>query len=196
MCLFLPITSSLQQQDVDPPETEPSPPDKVVTTTTPAPDSVGGGGASASASANSGPANGDNGNDGAPATAVKREENINIHNRVRQQRAKNIFAQAIDLNVEFHTPRYPKSDAAVQFIDSALEDNFIFASLTPKERRLLIDAMMLETIPAGTVIIKQGETGDYFYVVEEGHVSFAVDNQHVGSTGRGGSFGELALLCK
>jgi cAMP-dependent protein kinase regulator len=98
------------------------------------------------------------------------------------------------LKEKYQTPRYPKSDAAVQFIDSALEDNFIFASLSTKERRLLIDAMRMEEVPAGTVIIKQGETGDYFYVVEEGHVSFAVDNQHVGSTGRGGSFGELALL--
>jgi cAMP-dependent protein kinase regulator len=89
---------------------------------------------------------------------VKREENINIHNRVRQQRAQNIFANPIDLTEEFQTPRYPKSDAAVQFIDSALEDNFIFASLSSKERRLLIDAMMLETVPAGTVIIKQGES--------------------------------------
>jgi signal-transduction protein with cAMP-binding, CBS, and nucleotidyltransferase domain len=100
------------------------------------------------------------------------------------------------LNEDFHTPRYPKSDAAIQFIDSALEDNFIFASLTVKERRLLIDAMMMETVPAGQVIIKQGETGDFFYVIEEGQVSFAVDNRHVGAAGRGGSFGELALLCK
>ena len=129
--------------------------------------------------------------------ATKREESIGIHNAVRSQRpqrGQNIFASPIDLNVVHQTPRYPKSDAAIQFIDSALEDNFIFASLSPKERRLLIDAMMMEAVPAGTVIIKQGETGDFFYVVEEGHVSFAVDNQHVGSTGRGGSFGELALL--
>ena len=132
------------------------------------------------------------------AAAVKREENINIHNRVRANRQKeqreNIFAPSIDLHEEFQTPRFPKSDAAIQFIDTALEDNFIFASLSPHERRLLIDAMVLESVPPGTVIIKQGEVGDFFYVVEEGHVSFAVDNQHVGSTGRGGSFGELALL--
>jgi CRP-like cAMP-binding protein len=131
--------------------------------------------------------------DAAPG-ATKREENIQIHNRVRAQRAQNIFAQPIDFKEEYQTPRFPKSDAAVQFIDGALEDNFIFASLSSKERRLLIDAMMMESVPAGTVIIKQGETGDFFYVVEEGHVSFAVDNQHVGATGRGGSFGELALL--
>jgi protein kinase A len=54
--------------------------------------------------------------------------------------------------------------------------------------------MMMEAVPANTVIIQQGSTGDYFYVVEEGHVSFYVEGQHVGSTARGGSFGELALL--
>jgi CRP-like cAMP-binding protein/tRNA A-37 threonylcarbamoyl transferase component Bud32 len=133
----------------------------------------------------------------AATTATKREEQVGIHNKVRSQRpqrGQNIFANPIDFKEQFQLPRYPKSDAAIQFIDSALEENFIFASLTAKERRLLIDAMMMETVSAGTVIIKQGETGDFFYVVEEGHVSFAVDNQHVGSTGRGGSFGELALL--
>lgn len=106
----------------------------------------------------SSPTYGDGDNNASAPKEVKREENINIHNRVRQQRAQNIFSAPIDLNEEYQTPRYPKSDAAVQFIDSALEDNFIFASLTAKERRLLIDAMMLETVPAGTVIIKQGES--------------------------------------
>lgn len=127
----------------------------------------------------------------APAPAPPKEDKP-VH--VQKKKRENISSLPIDLNAAYETPKYPKSDAAVQFIDAALEDNFIFASLSDQERRLLIDAMMMEAVPAGTVIIKQGETGDYFYVVEEGHVSFAVDNQHVGSTGRGGSFGELALL--
>jgi CRP-like cAMP-binding protein len=126
--------------------------------------------------------------------AIEREKNINIHGRVRQQRGQNIFAQKIDLTEDFETPRFPKSDTAIQFIDNSLVDNFIFASLSSKERRLLIDAMVMETVPAGTVIIKQGDIGDFFYVVDEGHVSFAVDGNHVGACGRGGSFGELALL--
>lgn len=126
--------------------------------------------------------------------AIEREKNINIHGRVRQQRGQNIFAKKIDLTEDFETPRFPKSDTAIQFIDNSLVDNFIFASLSSKERRLLIDAMVMDTVPSGTVIIKQGDIGDYFYVVDEGHVSFAVDGNHVGACGRGGSFGELALL--
>mmetsp|Transcript_13885 Transcript_13885/g.20276 ORF Transcript_13885/g.20276 Transcript_13885/m.20276 type:complete len:772 (+) Transcript_13885:154-2469(+) len=126
--------------------------------------------------------------------ALKREELINMHARVRPQRQQNVFAQPVDINEDFVTPHYPKSDGAVQFIDSALADNFIFASLTTKERRLLIDAMMMETVAAGTVIIQQGDIGDFFYVVEDGHVSFSVDGNHVGACTRGASFGELALL--
>jgi len=130
--------------------------------------------------------------------AEERERQINSHavakNRQKQKRAENIFAEKVDLTEKFEVPRYPKSDTAVKFIDDSLVDNFIFASLSAKERRLLIDAMIMDTVPAGTVIIKQGETGDYFYVVDEGHVSFAVDGNHVGACGRGGSFGELALL--
>ena len=128
------------------------------------------------------------------ASAVEREKMINIHNRVRPQRALNVFAQPLDMNEEFVTPHYPKSDGAIQFIDNALADNFIFASLTQKERRLLIDAMMQESVSAGTVIIQQGDIGDFFYVLDDGHVSFAVDGDHVGSCSRGASFGELALL--
>lgn len=126
--------------------------------------------------------------------AIKREQMINIHNRVRPQRNQNVFAQALDLTADYVTPHFPKSEDAIKFIDSSLADNFIFASLTSKERRLLIDAMMIETVQAGTIIIQQGDIGDYFYVVEDGHVSFSVDGNHVGACTRGASFGELALL--
>mmetsp|Transcript_7012 Transcript_7012/g.8675 ORF Transcript_7012/g.8675 Transcript_7012/m.8675 type:complete len:797 (+) Transcript_7012:95-2485(+) len=126
--------------------------------------------------------------------AVKREEMINIHSRVRPQRGQNVFSQPLDMSEEFHVPHYPKSEPAVQFIDNSLADNFIFSSLSRRERKLLIDAMLPETINAGCIIIQQGHVGDYFYVVEEGHVSFAVDGNHVGACTAGASFGELALL--
>lgn len=124
--------------------------------------------------------------------STKREAEINTHSRAK--RGQNIFAQKIDLNEHFDTPFFAKSDTSIQFIDTSLVDNFIFASLSSKERRLLIDAMIMETVPAGTLIIRQGDVGDFFYVVDDGHVSFAVDGNHVGACGRGGSFGELALL--
>mmetsp|Transcript_13887 Transcript_13887/g.20282 ORF Transcript_13887/g.20282 Transcript_13887/m.20282 type:complete len:788 (+) Transcript_13887:78-2441(+) len=126
--------------------------------------------------------------------AKLKENQIVMHARARPKRQQNVFAEPLDINENFVAPSYPKSDSAIEFIDSSLADNFIFASLTVKERRLLIDAMMMETVAAGTVIIQQGDIGDFFYVVEDGHVSFSVDGNHVGACTRGASFGELALL--
>lgn len=111
-----------------------------------------------------------------------------------KERTENIFSTAIDLEEQFETKKIFKTEADVEFIDKALEDNFIFASLTDQERHMLIDAMESYEVPAGALVIKQGTTGDYFYVLYEGTVSFLVDKQHVGSVGPGGSFGELALL--
>lgn len=125
---------------------------------------------------------------------VDRERTINIHSKAKAKRAQNVFAEPLDMSEDFVVPNFPKSEAAVQFIDDSLADNFIFASLTKEERRLLIDAMKADSVPAGTIIIQQGEVGDYFYVVEEGNISFAVDGNHVGACARGASFGELALL--
>ncbi len=124
--------------------------------------------------------------------AVGREEMIDIHTRAK--RGKNVFAPSVDINADFVIPVYPKSEASIQFIDNSLADNFIFASLSDSERRNLIDAMVMESVPASTIIIQQGEVGDYFYVVEDGQVSFSVDGRYVGACERGGSFGELALL--
>lgn len=121
-----------------------------------------------------------------------REKTINIH--AKAKRAQNVFAEPLDMSEDFVIPNFPKSDTSVKFIDDSLADNFIFASLTKEERRLLIYAMKADTVPAGTVIIQQGEVGDYFYVVEDGNISFAVDGNHVGACARGASFGELALL--
>jgi len=118
---------------------------------------------------------------------------ITIHSKVRE-RNKNIFAAPLDMSSDYTAPIFAKTESSIKFIDNSLADNFIFASLTDKERRSLIDAMILETVPAGTVIIQQGGVGDFFYVVEEGKVSFSVDRNHVGSCARGGAFGELSLL--
>jgi len=54
----------------------------------------------------------------------------------------------------------------------------------------------------GVVVIRQGDVGDFFYVVEEGSFDFYIKSGNdpsglggkVGSAGPGGSFGELALM--
>jgi len=125
--------------------------------------------------------------------SAAREGLITLHSTAKR-RSKNVFAHPVVFSDDFVAPIYQKTEASIQFIDKSLAENFIFASLTQSERRNLIDAMVLETVPKSTVIIQQDTVGDFFYVVEDGHVSFNVDNTKVGSSTRGASFGELALL--
>ena len=54
--------------------------------------------------------------------------------------------------------------------------------------------MLQVVVPAGITIIRQGEDGDNFYVVESGAFDICIGGTKVLSVGHGGSFGELALL--
>jgi len=117
-----------------------------------------------------------------------------IRNHARAKRAQNVFAAPFEMTEDFKAPSYPKSSEAVKFLDSALCNNFVFSSLSSEERMLFIDAMMMDHVSEGAEIIKQGDIGDFFYVVYEGKVSYRVGENLVGKGGTGVCFGELALL--
>jgi hypothetical protein len=54
--------------------------------------------------------------------------------------------------------------------------------------------MVRRSAPAGDDVIRQGEPGETFYVVESGRLATLVDGREVGALGAGDSFGEIALL--
>jgi CRP-like cAMP-binding protein len=51
-----------------------------------------------------------------------------------------------------------------------------------------------QSVPAGEVIVYQGEIGDRFYIVQVGAVRVLVDRREVSRLGSGDWFGEVALL--
>jgi cAMP-dependent protein kinase regulator len=71
---------------------------------------------------------------------------------------------------------------------------FLFSSLSPEELETVVMAMTEKNVIPGETVIKQGDKGDYFYVVESGGFSIFVNGTKVASRGAGDSFGELALL--
>lgn len=70
----------------------------------------------------------------------------------------------------------------------------IFAALPmPSLERLASQLVPVEVSP-GTEVIRQGEPGDRFYVIESGRCAVAVDGVGSGELGPGDFFGEIALL--
>ncbi|MEO5705016.1 MAG: MFS transporter [Candidatus Limnocylindrales bacterium] len=59
--------------------------------------------------------------------------------------------------------------------------------------RILIDLVRLE-VPAGEVVIREGDAADRFYVIVEGRVEISVAGTAVSSQEAGDHFGEIALL--
>ncbi|RLV93615.1 cAMP-dependent protein kinase regulatory subunit [Spathaspora sp. JA1] len=75
-----------------------------------------------------------------------------------------------------------------------LKNNFLFKQLDAQSKRTVLAALSSRQFPKDSVIIKQGDEGDYFYIVEKGSVDFFVNDTKVSSSGEGSSFGELALM--
>jgi len=77
---------------------------------------------------------------------------------------------------------------------SLLRGTSIFHPLAqPVIERLSRNLIPVNPAP-GETIIRQGDPGDRFYLVEDGAVAVTIDGEHVADLGPGDFFGEIALL--
>jgi MFS family permease len=70
----------------------------------------------------------------------------------------------------------------------------LFEPLSVAAKEHLASRLGARSVPAGTTIVSEGEPGDYFYIVVEGHADVTIGGAHVRSHGPGDHFGEIALL--
>ena len=70
----------------------------------------------------------------------------------------------------------------------------IFAPLPPATLEQLGSRLSRVHGPAGEAIFRRGDPGDRFYVIGDGEVEIALDGGPPKTLGRGGYFGEIALL--
>ncbi|KHJ34616.1 putative camp-dependent protein kinase regulatory subunit [Erysiphe necator] len=77
-----------------------------------------------------------------------------------------------------------------------LETVTILSTLTNYERSKIADALETQKLPAGTVIIREGDKGEAFYLLESGIAEAYIHNSDspVKHYQKGDYFGELALL--
>jgi MFS family permease len=93
-------------------------------------------------------------------------------------------------------PRLVAIDAAVRAPAelALLARNPIFSPLIAPALERLASQLELHEAAPGTAVIRQGDPGDRFYLVETGRLAVTVDGAAVGEIGPGGSFGEIALI--
>ena len=103
-------------------------------------------------------------------------------------------AKKLVLDSSFKPPVYPKDQETASFIYHILYDSFVFAGVDHQGKKVLVKAMQEHSANAGDIIIKQGDIGDFFYILEDGKVNFEVNGKEVGSAEKRAVFGELALL--
>ncbi|RIA90811.1 cyclic nucleotide-binding-like protein [Glomus cerebriforme] len=122
----------------------------------------------------------------------------NNHTRViipRKERRMSVSAESIRPTDNLDERRIiEKSDEVKKRIDEATTLNLLFKNLDRETKQHVVDAMSEKRVVANEFIIKQGDEGDYFYVIEHGLFEIFVNGQLVLEVGDGGSFGELALM--
>jgi cGMP-dependent protein kinase len=91
-------------------------------------------------------------------------------------------------------PVAAKSPATHATIKSALKAHFLFSTLDDEDAERCVGAMDKELVGAGNFVIRQGDTGDKFYVLEAGTCDIMVNDQKVAECQAGDAFGELALM--
>ncbi|XP_068618193.1 cAMP-dependent protein kinase type I regulatory subunit [Battus philenor] len=88
----------------------------------------------------------------------------------------------------------PKDYKTMGALSRAIASNVLFTHLDESERADMFDAMFPVQCLQGETVIRQGDEGDNFYIIDSGEVEVLVNGELVTTIGEGGSFGELALI--
>src|SRR5258705_4983704 len=75
-----------------------------------------------------------------------------------------------------------------------ISDIPLFSGLSDRELRSLAPRADQVSVPAGTAVVTEGESGVEFFVLMSGRAKVTKRGRTVGKLGPGDSFGELALL--
>lgn len=75
---------------------------------------------------------------------------------------------AVDSTTDEPLPTYPKSDDQIRRIKASIANNLIFRDLDEEQETGVLNAMREIRVDRNRVVIRQGDVGELFYVVESG----------------------------
>lgn len=116
-------------------------------------------------------------------------------------RRKSVFAEAYnpeDDDGDDTKVVHPKTDEQRARLQERVQTCLLFRTLDVQQLAEVIDAMFEHKVKAEEMVIRQGDDGDYFYVIETGVYSALISTdagpKKVFTYENEGNFGELALL--
>jgi len=114
-------------------------------------------------------------------------------------RRKSVFAETYDPENDADEDEgaaaiFPKSDEQRTRLIESVRNILLFRSLDKDQMNQVLDAMFERKVAVDEIVIRQGDDGDNFYVIESGKYKAFVGDQHIHTYNNSGSFGELALL--
>ncbi|KAF7456831.1 protein kinase G AGC kinase family member PKG [Cryptosporidium felis] len=97
-------------------------------------------------------------------------------------------------SVAAHLKDRDKTPEDIRTISGALAGNLVGASLNESEIATLVESMHYYEYGEEEVVIEQGASGFYFFVVSSGVLGVEVNGSRVNTLSAGTAFGELALI--
>jgi len=114
---------------------------------------------------------------------------------VNRGRRQQVVAAKLDVPSDWKPKVVPKDEAQGNFLKDSMKANRLMKSLAPSDREQLMMAFEHVEYEPGAVIIKQGDPGDKFYILDEGTCDISIESKgSVMKATKGIAFGELALL--
>eukprot|EP01035_Chromulina_nebulosa_P017471 gene17471-23023_t len=136
--------------------------------------------------------------------AISRERRKTM---IHSDNSDKIEAQLSLSEIDINSVTVIKSDVERQSIEGAIKTNFLFQHLNSNQRQTVIDVMDAVTVNTGDWVIKQGDKGDKFYVIDSGIFEVRVQppggndpsggtvvHIYIGGPDQHPGFGELSLM--
>ncbi|XP_039278200.1 cAMP-dependent protein kinase type II regulatory subunit isoform X2 [Nilaparvata lugens] len=120
----------------------------------------------------------------------------------KEGRRKSVFAETYDPSDDSDEGQkvvHPKTDEQRKSLAESVKNILLFRSLDKEQMNEVLDAMFEKRVNKDEFVIKQGDDGDNFYVIESGEFEAYVQDDSgepmlIHTYHGKGSFGELALL--
>ncbi|KAJ7276263.1 cyclic nucleotide-binding-like protein [Mycena haematopus] len=108
--------------------------------------------------------------DGHASTALNPGDHLHPPNSAVFARRTSVSAETIAVDVESDEPLpvFPKTPDQLRRIKASIANNLIFRDLDEEQETGVLNAMQEKTTTKSEVVIRQGDAGEYFYVVESG----------------------------